>query len=113
MLLARNEVCLENLSEFRLAPNPNEACMSEFGIFLARGLSRGAIGIVSPSSSPFVGWLVMAVVFGLIGGAFAQLSPRLAIVGFLAVFLLLLMVFMAIDYMSQFIILNPTTPNQS
>ena len=112
VLLARNEVCLESLSGFRLAPNPNEACMSEFGFFLARGLSRGAIGILSPSASPFIGWLVMAVIFGLIGGAFAQLSLRVAIAGFLVVFLLLLMVFMAIDYMSQFIIFNPTIPNQ-
>ncbi len=107
VLLARNEVCLESLSGFRLAPDPNEVCMSEFSFFLTRGLSRGAIGTLNLSSSPFIAWSVMAVLYGLLGGGLAQLSPRVAIAGFLIVFLLLLMVFMSVDYMSQFIILNP------
>jgi len=110
VLLARNEVCLETLSAFRLAPNPNEICMSELGFFLARGLSQGPIGILIPSTSPFIVWSVMALFFGLLGGGFAQLSPRVAIAGFLVVFLVLLMVFVSVDFMSQFIILNPPTP---
>ena len=110
VLLARNEVCLGSLSGFRLAPNPNEVCMSEFGFFMARGLSRGAFGILSPSTSPFVIWTAMALFFGLLGGGFAQLSLRVGIAGFLIVFVLLLMVFTGVDYMSQFIILNPATP---
>ena len=48
VLLARNEVCLQNLSDFRLSPDPNRVCMSEFEFFLARGRSRGAIGTLSP-----------------------------------------------------------------
>jgi hypothetical protein len=109
VLLARNEVCLETLSGFRLAPDPNEICMSEFSFFLTRGLSRGVIGTLSPSNSQFIAWTVMALFFGLLGGGFAQLQVRWAIVGFLVVFVLLLAVSMSVDYMSQFIILNPGT----
>ncbi len=107
VLQARNEVCLESLSGFRLAPDPNEVCMSEFIFFLTRSLSQGAIGILNPSTSPFIAWTVMALFFGLLGGGFAQLPLRVAIAGFLVVFVLLLMVFMSVDYMSQFIILSP------
>ncbi len=107
VLQARNEVCLESLSGFRLAPDPNEVCMSEFSFFFTRGLSRGVIGTLNPSTSPFVAWSVMAVLYGLLGGGFAQLPQRVAIAGFLIVFLLLLIVTMSVDFMSQFIILNP------
>ena len=106
VLLARNEVCLESLSEFRLAPDPNEVCMSEFMNFLMRSMSRGVIGILSPSTSTFIAWPAMAVVYGLIGGGFAQLSLRWAIVGFLIVQIILLSVFMSVDYISQFIVLD-------
>ncbi len=106
VLLARNEVCLETLSEFRLAPDPSEVCMSEFEFFLARGLSRGAIGTLSPSTSAFIVWPVIAVFYGLIGGGFAQLSLRAAIGGFLIVQVILLMAFISVDYISQFIVFN-------
>jgi len=111
VLLARNEVCLESLSDFRLSPDPNEACMSEFEFFLARGLSRGAFGTLSPETSTFVAWPILAVFYGLVGGGFAQLPLRAAIGGFLIVHLILLMAFMAVDYMSQFIILELTNPD--
>ncbi|MFV1859110.1 MAG: hypothetical protein ACC647_07140 [Anaerolineales bacterium] len=106
VLLARNEVCLETLAEFRLAPAPGEVCMSEFEFFLARGLSQGAIGTLSPSTSAFIIWPIMAVLYGLIGGGFAQLSLRAAIAGFLIVQVILLMAFMSVDYISQFIVFN-------
>jgi len=106
VLLARNEVCLETLAEYRLAPDPGEVCMSEFEFFLARGLSQGAIGTLSPSTSAFIIWPIMAVLYGLIGGGFAQLSLRAAIAGFLIVQIILLMAFMSVDYISQFIVFN-------
>ena len=106
VLLARNEVCLQTLSGFRLAPDPNQICMSEFEFFFARSLSQGAIGSLSPGTSPFIAWPIMAVLYGLIGGGFAQLSLRAAIAGFLIVHVILLMGFMSIDYISQFIVFN-------
>jgi len=104
LLLARNETCLASLSEFRLAPDPNVVCMSEFEIFLARGLSRGPIGTLSPATSAFIAWPIIAVLYGLMGGGFAQLSLRPAIGGFLIVHFILLMAFVSVDYISQFIV---------
>ncbi|MCZ6530933.1 MAG: hypothetical protein O6949_11490 [Chloroflexi bacterium] len=106
VLLARNEACLATLSEFRLAPDPGEVCMSEFEFFLARGLSRGVIGTLSPATSGFIAWPIIAVLYGLIGGGFAQLSLRAAIGGYLIVHVMLLMAFISVDYISQFIVFN-------
>jgi len=106
VLLARNETCLESLSDFRIAPDPNEYCMSEFSFFLARGMSRGPFGTLSPSTSPFIAWPVMAVIFGLLGGGFAQLPWRVGIAGFLVVLVFLLMAIMSVDFMSQFIVID-------
>ena len=104
VLLARNEACIQALADFRLAPDPNEVCMSEFEFFLARGMSRGMIGILSPETSVFIAWPAMAILFGLLGGGLAQLPLRVAIVGFVIVYVLLLMAFMSVDFMSQFIV---------
>ena len=106
VLLARNEVCLESLSDFRITPDPNEYCMSEFSFFLARGISRGPFGTLSPSTSPFIAWPVMAMILGLLGGGFAQLPRRIGIAGFLVVVVVLLMAFMSVDFMSQFIVIE-------
>ena len=106
VLLARNESCIAQLSDFRLAPNPNEVCMSEFEFYLARGMSRGIMGIFSPETSVFVAWPAMAIFFGLLGGGLAQLPLRAAIIGFAIVYVLLLMAFMSVDFMSQFIVLE-------
>ena len=78
--------------------------MSEFEFYLTRGMSRGLIGTFSPDTSNFVAWPTMAVLFGLLGGGLAQLSLRTAIVGFGFVYILLLMAFMGVDYISQFIV---------
>jgi TM2 domain-containing membrane protein YozV len=104
VFLARNEACLDTLSDFRLAPDPNKVCMSEFSFFLARRMSRGPFGTLNSSTSQFIVWPVMAVLFGLIGGGFAQLPLRTGIAGFLIVFVILLMAFMSVDFMSQFIV---------
>ncbi len=104
VLLARNEVCLESLKDFRIAPNPSEICMSEFSFFLARGMSRGPFGTLSPTTSPFIAWAIMALLFGAMGGGFAQLSWRVGIAGFLIVVVVLLMAFMSVDFISQFIV---------
>lgn len=110
ILLARNEACLQTISDFRLSPDPSRVCMSEFEFFLARGLSRGAIGTLSPETSAFIVWPILAIFYGLVGGGLAQFPLRAAIGGFLLVHILLLMAFMAVDFMSQFIILDLPDP---
>ncbi|MFQ5943599.1 MAG: hypothetical protein ACE5JF_08605 [Anaerolineales bacterium] len=110
VLLARNEACLANLESFRLAPDPYEACMSEFGIFLARSMSQGLIGTLNPEISAFAAWFILALLYGFIGGGLAQLPVRWAIAAFLIVHVILLMVSMSLGYLSQFIILDFTDP---
>lgn len=104
IMLARNATCIEDLSRFRLAPNPTEVCLSEFGLHLAEALSRGVVATLSPGTPALLIWPLMAIFNGLIGGGFAQLSLRNAVVGYLILHVVLLMVFMSVGYISQFIV---------
>ena len=104
VLLSRNESCMEALSSFRLSPDPNQVCMSEFGFHLVRALSMGPASTFSPEASNLLIWSLLAVVYGLVGGGFAQLSPRNAIVGYAILHLILLMIFTSTGYISQFIV---------
>ena len=104
VLLSRNESCIEALSSFRLSPDPNQACMSEFGYHLVRALSIGPASTFSLEASNLLIWPLLAVTYGLVGGGFAQLSLRNAIGGYAILHLILLMVFTSTGYISQFIV---------
>lgn len=98
--LARNAQCVRSLSRVRLAPNADEACMSELGRYVAQSVSRAAFGADTPQA---LVWLLLAAGYGLLGGAFSQLRLQLAVVGYLIVHVLLLAGFTSIAFLSQFI----------
>ena len=104
IMQARRAACLEGLANFRLAPDPNEACMSEFQYFLTNAMSRGLFTVVGPDPAPMLAWPVMAVLYGLLGGAVAQMRPTHAVGVYLGAHLMLLMVLMSVDFLSQFIV---------
>lgn len=101
ILLARNASCLESLARLRLAPDPNELCMSEFGFHLAGSVSRAMFDAEAPR---LLVWPLLGVAYGLIGGALAQLSLRRAVVAYLMLHLLLLAGFTSFGYLAQFIV---------
>jgi hypothetical protein len=101
ILLAQNATCVESLTEFRLSPDPFEACMSEFGYFASRSISRGFIGVNAPS---LLAWPVMGVFYALIGGGLAQFSRRRAVGAFLLLQVIIVAVLTSIGYLSQFIV---------
>ncbi|HLF36490.1 MAG TPA: hypothetical protein VI520_01000, partial [Anaerolineales bacterium] len=51
VMLARRADCVEQLGRMRLAPNPEQACMSEFQYFLTRAVSRGVFVSTDPEPS--------------------------------------------------------------
>lgn len=99
--LARNAACVDSLARFRLAPNPEQYCMSELGRQVAASVSRAAFDGETPQ---VLVWGLLAIGYGLLGGAFGQLSPRRALAGYLIVHLLLLIGFTSVGYLSQFIV---------
>lgn len=102
--LARNETCVQELRGLRLAPDPRQVCASEFQLYLSESLSTGLVGVFRPEAPNGVAWLVMAVLYGLVGAAFAQLRLRQAVVGFLVLHVVLVMVQVGANYLSQFIV---------
>lgn len=98
--LARNSECVRSLSGLRLAPNPDEACMSELGRYVAQSVSRAGFGADTPQA---LVWLLLAAGYGLLGGAFSQLRLQIAVAGYLIVHALLLAGFTSIAFLSQFI----------
>lgn len=101
ILLASNSSCLEGLSQMRLSPNPAEYCMSELGSYLAGAVSHA---LFHAGVSKLLVWPSLAVVYGLFGGAFAQLDLRRGVAGYLILHVLLLAAFTSITYLSQFIV---------
>lgn len=101
ILLARNAACLESLNQYRLAPNPFEVCMSELGLFATHSVSRGFFG---PDAPGIIAWPVMGLLYALAGGGLAQLSLRQAVAAFLILQTIIVAIFTAIGYLSQFIV---------
>ena len=104
IMQARRDACVDGLASFRLAPDPNQACMSEFQFFLTKALSRGLFAAMDPEPPGMLAWPVMSALYGLLGGAVAQMRPPHAIGVFLGAHLMLLMVLMSVDFLSQFIV---------
>ena len=104
VMLARRADCVEQLGRMRLAPNPEQACMSEFQYFLTRAVSRGVFVSTDPEPSGAIAWPLMAGLYGLIGGALARMKPARGIGVYLGVHLALLMVLMSLDFLSQCIV---------
>lgn len=101
VLLARNAACIESLTQYRLAPNPFEVCMSELGLFATHSVSRGFFG---PDAPGIIAWPVMGMLYALAGGGLAQLSLRRAIAAFLVLQTIVVAIFTAVGYLSQFIV---------
>ena len=104
IVLARRSDCVEQLGRMRLAPNPEQACMSEFQFFLARAVSRGVFVSADPEPSGAIAWPLMAGLYGLMGGALARMKPTRGIGVYLGVHMAVLMVLMSLDFLSQFIV---------
>ena len=102
--LANNQSCVATLRGIRLAPDPYEACASEFQLYLAESFSTGLVGVLQPEAPSAVGWIVMAGLYGLAGAGFAQLTPRHGVAGYLVAHAVLLMGLVAANYLSQFIV---------
>ena len=104
IFLATNQTCVATLRGIRLAPDPSEACGSEFQIHLAASLSTGLVGLFRPEAPSAVAWIVMGLLYGLAGAGFAQLKPRPAVAGYMVAHAVLVMGLVAANYLSQFIV---------
>lgn len=102
--LARSEACAQSLRGLRMAPDPREACASEFTLYLSESLSTGLVGVFAPEAPRAVAWLAMLLLYGLAGAGLAQLRLRPALIGYLVGHVVLVMLLVGANYLSQFIV---------
>jgi hypothetical protein len=102
--LANNLTCIERLRGIRLPPASSEACVSEFELYLAESFSSGILGVLRAEPPRALAWIVMALLYGLAGAGFAQLQLRQAVIGFFIAHAVLVMILVAVNYLSQFIV---------
>lgn len=102
--LARNAGCLETLQNLLIQPPAEELCMSDLTNAGTIAASRGVVGVVSPEAPAVIGWLVMIVVYGSVGGLCAQMSFRWGLVTFLGINAITVIVLTFVGYFSRFVV---------
>ncbi len=81
MAIAIDQECRDSVASVRLAPDPFTVCLPEWKYYGLRAMSRGVVWAFNPESAPILGWLVMSLIYAVLGGISAQdeggLSPFL------------------------------------
>lgn len=101
--IAIDQDCRDSVASVRLAPDPFAVCMPEWKYNGLRAASRGVVWAFSPESSPIFSWLVMSLIYAVLGGISAQVFGRRGIIAFLAMFLALVALFAGFGFMKTFI----------
>ncbi len=103
ILIAMDQECRLSIASIRLGPDPYDACASEWQWYLMRAMSRGIPWVLNLESAPLVGWVVMGLVYSLLGGTVAQLFRKQGIIVFLIAQTGLVAALMGLGYFRQFI----------
>jgi hypothetical protein len=83
--LGRDAACRSWLASARVAPAAGSGCMSEFTRAAATALARGPAGALLQETMTVASWALSIVLYAVLGGACAQLSPGRGVLAFLGV----------------------------
>jgi hypothetical protein len=103
MAIAIDQECRDSVASVRLAPDPFTVCLPEWKYYGLRAMSRGVVWAFNPESAPIFGWLVMSLIYGVLGGMSAQVFGRGGIIAFLGIILALTALFAGFGFMKTFI----------
>ena len=103
MAIAIDQECRDSVASVRLAPDPFTVCLPEWKYYGLRAMSRGVVWAFNPESAPILGWLVMSLIYAVLGGISAQVFGRRGIIAFLGMFLALAALFAGLGFMKTFI----------
>ena len=101
--IAMDQECRDSVAAVRLSPDPFTVCLPEWKHYGLRAVSRGVVWTFSTEAAPIFGWLVMSMIYAVLGGISAQVFGRRGIIAFLGMFLALLALFAGIGFMKTFI----------
>ncbi len=103
MAIAIDQECRDSVASVRLAPDPFTVCLPEWKYYGLRAMSRGVVWAFNPESAPILGWIVMSLIYAVLGGISAQVFGRRGIIAFLGMFLALAALFAGLGFMKTFI----------
>lgn len=103
ILIGNDNACREGLRHMRLAPDAFSVCQPEWVWFMLRSVSRGWPWLIDINSPPLLGWVVMGIYYGVLGGMSQQLSRRSGWIFFLLVQLGTFAIVAGLAYIRQFI----------
>lgn len=101
--IAMDQECRDLVASVRLSPEPFTVCLPEWKYYGLRAVSRGVVWAFNPEAAPIFGWLVMSLIYAVLGGISAQVFGRRGIIAFLGIFLALIALFAGIGFMKTFI----------
>lgn len=101
--IAIDQDCRDAVALVRLSPEPFTVCLPEWKYYSLRAASRGVIWLVNSEAPPFLGWIVMSIIYAVIGGMSAQTLKRQGIILFLGLILILTAVIAGLGFMKKFI----------
>ena len=98
-----DQECRDSVAAVRLSPDPFTVCLPEWKHYGLKAVSRGVVWAFSPEAAPIFGWLVMSLIYAVLGGISAQIFGRRGIIAFLGMFLGLIALLTGIGFMRKFI----------
>ena len=101
--IAMDQECRDSVAAVRLSPDPFTVCLPEWKHYGLRAVSRGVVWAFNPEAAPIFGWLVMSLIYAVLGGINAQAFGRRGIIAFLGIFLALIALFAGLGFMKTFI----------
>jgi len=101
--IAMDQECRDSVAAVRLSPDPFTVCLPEWKYYGLRAVSRGVVWAFNPEAAPIFGWLVMSLIYAVLGGINAQAFGRRGIIAFLGIFLALIALFAGLGFMKTFI----------
>ena len=101
--IAMDQECRDSVAAVRLSPDPFTVCLPEWKYYGLRAVSRGVVWAFNPEATPIFGWLVMSLIYAVLGGINAQAFGRRGIIAFLGIFLALIALLAGLGFMKTFI----------
>ncbi len=101
--IAVDKECRDSVASVRLSPDPFSVCLPEWKYYGLRAMSRGVVWAFNPEAAPILGWLLMSLIYAVLGGISAQTFGRRGIIAFLGMLLALIAMLAGIGFMKTFI----------
>ena len=101
--IAIDQDCRDSVAVVRLSPDPFTVCLPEWKYYGLRAASRGVVWLFNPEVTPILGWVVMGLIYAILGGISTRVSGPRGIIIFLGLVVAIVALISGLGYMKTFI----------